>query len=250
MKRQTIILLLLIGLVIICGASVESADTTASANQCIKFDAASLNKFFSDISKDFIPANVNDLNTVLNQANKTAINKDTFLSAVKSKLYTVSDDCCKSYQDYIDNSSFLNKLNICDSLIQIPIPIRGRAEPVVIGKETLAHLKPYADNETRKYLDISDTIEYKMLADNTTSEYCKSVISKVIVPAIDKARGQIKLEMAKTPPTSIEGVLADVIKYHGACTLDSGISLVMKRITGNSSDSVTKILRDSNIPTK
>lgn len=67
--------------------------------------------------------------------------------------------------------------------------------------------------------------------------------TSVIVPCIDKKRAELYQGMLDNRTLSmasytVEGAIADVIKYHGACSLDTGIACAQESVTQtkNSSD--------------
>lgn len=218
-KQSVILLLVLIGCVIAGCASMDYKETASSASQC--FDNASGFLSYECLFKL----------------------KDTNLSTIQEQLVNVSDNFCNSYEKFIDNS--IDNRSICDALIPIiPLPIHDRAVPLFTGNGTIEHLKksPNLDNEIIKYLNLdNETGKYIIPGDNTTNQFCRLVIKTVVIPGIDKARNEIKDNMTKeysqpSDKNTIEGLIADVIRYHGACSLDAGIASAQKSINLQSHD--------------
>ncbi len=138
-------------------------------------------------------------------------------SQVQDRLIAASNQRCNGYTTHLKRESqFVN------GIFGISTTILGGAGAIVTGKNSARFFSGLAG--------ISSGIRAEL--NQATFE---SIATSVIIPGIQKARSELLKEIlnkrSKTlEEYTIEGAIADVISYHGACSLDTGISFAQKSI--------------------
>lgn len=138
-------------------------------------------------------------------------------SQIQDRLIAASNQRCNVYTTYLKRVSTYQK-----GIFGTFTTILGGAGAIVTGKNAARLLSGLAG--------ISSGIRAEL--NQATFE---SIATSVIIPGIQKTRSDLLKEIlhnrSKTlEDYTIEGAIADAIKYHGACNMDTGISYAQKSI--------------------
>ena len=156
------------------------------------------------------------LNTAIKNANQYS-NTKAHRSQIQDRLIAASNQRCNVYATYLKRMS--TQIN---GVLGTLTTALGGAGAIVTGAEAARILAGLAGIASGTRGELNQAI-------------FESVTTSVIVPAFQNRREEILTEiMSKRlddlEKYTIEGAMADAIKYHGACSLDAGISFAQKSI--------------------
>ncbi len=205
--------------------------TSASANQMFnsKFegfddeqliyllDPVNHAKKLPNVSED----EINKLRAAFYVANKDYGIGEAHRSQIQDRLIAASNQRCNIYTTYLKRLSTKN-----NAIFGTLTTVLGGAGAIVTGAHTARLLSGLAGISSGTRAELNQAI-------------FESVATSVIVPAIQKQRAEILEEILskRVDPNklglaeyTIEGAIADAIRYHGACSMDAGISFAQRSI--------------------
>ncbi len=208
--------------------------TSASANQMFNSEFEGFNdaqlihllnpinlpKDTKDNSSETNQDIVNQLRTAFYYANRYT-NGEAHRSQIQDRLIAASNQRCNIYTTYLKRLSTKN-----NAIFGTLTTVLGGAGAIVTGAHTARLLSGLAGISSGARAELNQAI-------------FESVATSVIVPAIQKQRAEILVEIQnkRVGPNklglteyTIEGAIADAIRYHGACSMDAGISFAQKSI--------------------
>jgi hypothetical protein len=215
----------------------ENRVTTASANQMFssdfeKFDDKQLIYMLNQGKvQDTSVQNenlVNQLSDAFKNANKSVETTPALAlrSQIQDRLIAASNQRCNLYTTYLKRLSAKN-----NGIFGTLTTVLGGAGAIVTGAHAARLLSGLAGISSGTRAELNQAI-------------FESVATSVIVPAIDKNRAAILKEIQDKRTTggardkeavplevyTIEGAVADAIRYHGACSMAAGIAFAQKQI--------------------
>ncbi len=238
MKKSVLILLLMLAGCFISGCigpekSLFGAGkvTSASADQMFydNFEAFNDEQLFklldpenkTELKGDF--KNLSDSQKIeyLRKAFRIANTNDQYGTAhrsqIQDRLIAASNQRCNVYATYLKRiNSYQN------GIFGTLTTILGGAGAIVTGDTAPRILSGLAGISSGTRAELNQAI-------------FESITTSVIIPGIQKTRSALLKEMLdkRTKNLSeytIEGAIADAIEYHGACSMDTGISCAQKSI--------------------
>ena len=138
-------------------------------------------------------------------------------SQIQDRLIAASNQRCNVYVTY------LKRLNTYQNgIFGTLTTILGGVGAIVTGENSARLLSGLAGISSGTRAELNEAI-------------FESISTSVIIPGIEKTRSELLEEILKKRSKTlevytIEGAIADVIKYHGACSMDTGISYAQKSI--------------------
>jgi len=136
---------------------------------------------------------------------------------VQDRLIAASNQRCNLYTTYLKRLS-----NRTNGIFGTMTTVLGGASAIVTGETAARTLGGLAGISSGTRAELNQAI-------------FESVATSVIVPSIKVRRKEILIEILekrgeKLSVYTIEGAIADAIRYHGACSMDAGISQASKSI--------------------
>lgn len=230
-----------------CQTSTSQSSSSGGTSSTSEIDLANrLNSAFKNANSCNCECKINDNSSSCNiSCNSTVCNNDNNSickdaiakrSQIQDRLIMASDQRCNLYKTYLKQIDIgVNEsLGIVSTLLSTAGSIvTGPLSKVFIGGGTAS-------------TDIKNQVIQAIFSTFTTS---------VVIPCIDKTRTELRQSMMdnRTQPISmytVEGAIADVIRYHGACSLDTGIACAQKSVsnTKSSSDLGIQTIKDTLSP--
>lgn len=138
-------------------------------------------------------------------------------SQVQDRLIAASNQRCNLYTTYLKRLS-----NRTNGLFGTLTTVLGGASAIVTGETAARTLGGLAGISSGTRAELNQAI-------------FESVATSIIVPSIHLRRKEILDEIVKKRKQdldvyTVEGAIADAIRYHGACSMDAGISQASKSI--------------------
>lgn len=138
-------------------------------------------------------------------------------SQIQDRLFAASNQRCNLYTTYLKRVSTYQ-----NGIFGTLTTILGGAGAIVTGADTARLLSGLAGISSGTRAELNQAI-------------FESVATSIIIPGIQKSRSDLKKEILKKRSKTleeytIEGAIADAITYHGACSMDTGISYAQKSI--------------------
>lgn len=164
---------------------------------------------------------INQLRAAFYVANAKYGVDEAHRSQIQDRLIAASNQRCNIYTTYLKRLSTKN-----NAIFGTLTTVLGGAGAIVTGAHTARLLSGLAGISSGARAELNQAI-------------FESVATSVIVPAIQKQRAEILVEIQnkRVEPNklgievyTIEGAIADAIRYHGACSMDAGISFAQKSI--------------------
>lgn len=205
---------------------------SASANQLFtpEFEVFSDEKLFSmldpkgNLLKEAFAtlsesAKIKYLSEAFLEANNSP--KATDLRAqIQDRVIAASDQRCNLYMTYLKRVSTYE-----NGIFGTLTTILGGAGAIVTGENSARVLSGLAGMSSGTRAELNQAL-------------FESVATSIITPGIEKARSEFLVEMMnkrKDPPLAIgaytiQGAIADAIKYHGLCSMDAGINSAQKSL--------------------
>lgn len=185
-------------------------------------DRAQLNKRYNDSIES---EKIEHLRMAFRVANtETKIYGLAHRSQIQDRLIAASDQRCNLYTTYLKRMS--SNINGIFGTLTTTL---GGAGAIVTGESSSRLLSGLAGISSGTRAELNEAI-------------FESIATSIIIPGIQKTRSELLGKMlekrTKNPPKTplsleeytIEGAIADAIRYHGACSMDTGISYAQKSI--------------------
>ena len=192
--------------------------TSASANQLLdpKIEQISVRDFVylldetSDEWKDQGKTHMKHIRKALIVANGKGIERR---SQIQDFLIIASNQRCNIYKTYIKRISVYN-----NSIFGTLTTVLGGAGAIVTGENASRLLSGLAGISSGTRAELNQSI-------------FESVATSIIIPGIEMVRKKHfdQMILRRKQPIeeySVEGAIADVVAYHGACSMDEGLSLI------------------------
>ncbi|MDP3110767.1 MAG: hypothetical protein Q8M71_01540 [Thermodesulfovibrionales bacterium] len=245
-KSGVILLLVLIGCVISGCASIgpeksifgEDRVTSAAANQLFEpgFEAFTDEQLFRLLDPDDkagltkgTDSKGTDFETLTNskkidllrkafwKANTESSYGIKLRSQIQDRLIAASNQRCNVYTTYLKRVSTYQ-----NGIFGTLTTILGGAGAIVTGQNSARLLSGLAGISSGTRAELNQAT-------------FESLATSVIIPGIQKTRSDLLKEILnkrskKIDEYTIEGAIADAIAYHGACSMDTGISYAQKSI--------------------
>lgn len=157
---------------------------------------------------------IKKLNKAFAVANETA-NKTKRVSEIQDRLIAASDQRCNLYTTYLKRIS-----EYTNGTFGTLTTVLGGAGAIVTGATSARVLSGLAGISSGTRAELNQAT-------------FESISTSVIIPGIQKTRDKFRGEMhdnRKDDNYTVEGAIADVIRYHGACSMDTGIAYAQKSI--------------------
>ncbi|HHS92428.1 MAG TPA: hypothetical protein ENK82_03715, partial [Campylobacterales bacterium] len=150
-------------------------------------------------------------------ANNTSLYSRAHRSQIQDRLIAASNQRCNLYKVYLKRVSTEQ-----NSIFGTLTTILAGAGSIVTNTSTARTLSGLASIASGTRAELNHAI-------------FESVTTSIIIPGIDSRRKTLHDRIMKQREKSltdytVEAAIADVIKYNGACSIDSGISNAQKRI--------------------
>ena len=151
------------------------------------------------------------------KANDTKYYDIAHRAQIQDRLIAASNQRCNLYKTY------LKRINTYQNgIFGTLTTILGGAGAIVTGADSSRILSGLAGISSGTRAEPNQAI-------------FESISTSIIIPGIEKTRAEILADIMtkrgkKLSEYTIEGAMADAIKYHGACSMDMGISYAQKSI--------------------
>lgn len=188
-----------------------------------------LKKEFSTLSES---AKIKYLNEAFLEANNST-NATALRAQIQDRVIAASDQRCNLYMTYLKRVSTYE-----NGIFGTLTTILGGAGAIVTGENSARVLSGLAGISSGTRAELNQAL-------------FESVATSIITPGIEKARSEFLVEiMNKRKDTpfaisvyTIQGAIADAIKYHGLCSMDAGINAAQKSLQAPDDVGVQKLIK-------
>ena len=221
----------------------EGRVTTASANQMFekRFESFSdedllfildpinkreMEKKYSDLTSS---ERIENITSAFRVANRDDDYGPQHRSEIQDRLIAASNQRCNIYETYLKRIS-----TYTNGIFGTLTTVLGGAGAIVTGEQAARTLSGLAGISSGTRSELNQAV-------------FESITTSVIIPGIQNRRNEIlqNILSKREEPLSnytIQGAIADVIKYHGACSMDTGIAYAQKSIQAYEDIGLTRSL--------